>query len=180
MTRRTLPMAALALALALTACGGGGEETTPTEPSPTVTASPTGPYLAPSDDDESDEEAPAGDDSLENAAADQAAEDGAAAAALATADVWVQGKELDQQEWNTQLLDTIAPVSHPAYESRFWGYRIEATAVTGDPEVTTATMTTATVVVPTDAGDLTLTVTRADETSEWLTTAIEADSSQAS
>lgn len=180
MNRRTLPLAALALTLALAACGGGDEQKKTPEPSPTVTASPTGPYLAPSDGDESDEEAPAGDDSLENAEADQEAEEGAAAAALATAEVWVQGKELEQDEWSTQLLDTIAPVSHPAYENRFWGYRIEATAVTGDPEVTTATMTTATVTVPTDAGDLTLTVTRADETSEWLTTAIEADSSQAS
>ena len=144
-------LATLALALALTACGGGrrrGDH----EPSPTVTAAPTGPYLAPSDGDESDEEAPAGDDSLENAAADrgQAAEEGAAGAALATAEVWVQGKELDQQEWSTQLLDTIAPVSHPAYEGRFWGYRIEATVITGDPEATSATMTTATVTVPTE------------------------------
>lgn len=179
MTRRALPLAALALTLALAACGGEKEEA-PVEPSPTVTASPTGPYLEPSDGNESDEEAPAGDDSLENAAADQEAEEGAAAAALSTADVWVQGKELDQDEWNKQLLATIAPVSHPAYENRFWGYRIEATAVTGDPEVTTATMTTATVTVPTDAGDLILTVTRTDETSQWLTTAIETDSSQAS
>lgn len=176
MTRRALPLATFALTLALTACGGGGEEKATTEPSPTVTASPTGPYLAPSDGDQSDEEAPAGDDSLENAAADQAAEEGAAGAALATAEVWVQGKELDQQEWSTQLLDTIAPVSHPAYEGRFWGYRIEATVITGDPEVTSATMTTATVTVPTDTGDLILTVTRADETSEWLTTAIEPSS----
>lgn len=175
MSRRMVPLAAFALTLALAACGGGQNKEEET-PSPTATPAPTGPYLEPSEGDESDEKAPAGDDSLMNAEADEEAEKGATAAALATAEVWVQGKEMDQQEWNQELLDTIAPMSHAAYDGRMWGYRVEATTITGDPEVTGATMTTATVLVPTDAGDLTLTATRSDEEGEWLTTAIETSS----
>lgn len=174
MKRTVVSLAAVALTLTLAACGGGQDERE--EPSPTVTAAPTGPYLEPSDGDESDEEAPAGDDSLINAEADETAKEGATAAALATAEVWVQGKEMEQQAWNQALLDTLAPMSHPAYDGKMWGYRVEATSITGDPEVSNATMTTATVLVSTDAGDLTLTVTRSNEEAEWLTTAIETSS----
>ncbi|MEE1652136.1 hypothetical protein V1260_15245 [Brachybacterium sp. J144] len=132
-------------------------------------------YATPSDQGEEAGQEAGHDDSLENAAADQKAKDGAAAAALATAEIWVQGKTLDQGEWNEQLLDTMAPVAHPAYDGRTWGYRVEATAVTGEPSIAQATMTTATVQIPTDAGSLTLTVTRSSGDSSWATTAISED-----
>lgn len=132
-------------------------------------------YATPSDQGEGVGQEAGHDDSLENAPADQEAKDGASGAALATAEIWVQGKTLDQGEWNEQLLDTLAPVAHPAYDGRTWGYRVEATAVTGEPSIEQATMTTATVRVPTNAGPLTLTVTRSSGDSSWATTAISPD-----
>ncbi|MGO2537635.1 hypothetical protein ACTXJK_15130 [Brachybacterium tyrofermentans] len=129
-------------------------------------------YTTPSDQGEEEGQEAGHDDSLENAPADQEAKDGAGAAALATAEIWVQGKTLDQDEWNEQLLDTLAPVAQPAYDGRTWGYRVEATAVTGEPSIEQATMTTATVQIPTDAGSLTVTVTRSSESGSWETTAI--------
>lgn len=132
-------------------------------------------YAIPSDQGEEVGQEAGHDDSLENAPADQEAKGGAAAAALVTAEIWVQGKTLDQGEWNEQLLDTLAPVAQPAYDGRTWGYRVAATAVTGEPSIEQATMTTATVRIPTDAGPLTLTVTRSSGDSSWATTAISAD-----
>lgn len=132
-------------------------------------------YFTPSDQGEEVGQEAGHDDSLENAPADQEAKEGAAAAALATAEIWVQGKTLDQGEWNEQLLGTLAPVAQPAYDGRTWGYRVEATAVIGEPSIEKATMTTATVQISTDAGPLTLTVTRSGANSSWATTAISAD-----
>lgn len=129
-------------------------------------------YATPSEQEEEVGQEVGHDDSLENAPADQEAEDGASDAALATAKIWVQGKTLDQGDWNDQLIDTLAPVAQPAYDGRTWGYRVEATAVTGQPAIEQATMTTATVRIPTDAGPLTLTVTRSSGDSSWATTAI--------
>lgn len=152
---------------------GKASRTTPT--AATESAAPTEEaelYVTPSEQGEDEGQDAGHDDSLENAPADQEAKDEAAAAALATAEVWVQGKTLDQGEWNDQLLHTLAPVAQPAYDGRVWGYRVEATAVTGEPSVERATMTTAVVRIPTDAGSLTLTVTRSGESSSWATTAI--------
>lgn len=177
MTRLPRAIAIAAVTLALAACGGGDDrdDATPTAtPTPTVTSEePTGPYLEPSDGGGGDEDAPAGDDSIVNAEADEDARQGATDAAMATAEVWVQGDTMEQQEWNDALLETIAPISRTAYDSKWWGYRVDSTEITGDPELSNATMTTATVTVPTDAGDLTLTVTRADESADWLTTGLE-------
>lgn len=177
MTRLPRTLAVTAAVLALAACGGGNDReedpTTTAAPTPAATSeAPTGPYLEPSDGGAGDDDAPAGDDSLVNAEADEDARQGATAAALATAEVWVQGDTMEQPEWNEALLETIAPISHAAYDSKWWGYRVTSTEITGDPELADATMTTATATVPTDAGDLTLTVTRADESADWLTTGI--------
>lgn len=161
---------------------GGGEEPEATDRQTATAAAPSEApteepelYVTPSDQEEEAGQEEGHDDSLENAPADQRAKDEAAAAALATAEVWVQGKTLEQAEWNEQLLHTLAPVAQPAYDGRVWGYRVEATAVTGEPAVEKATMTTATVVIPTDAGPLTLTVTRSVEQGAWATTAVTAD-----
>lgn len=179
---RTLAVAVAVLALA--ACGSGNDrddDATPSAtPTPAVTSEePTGPYLEPSDGGGGDEDAPAGDDSIVNAEADEAARQGATDAALATTEVWVQGTTMEQQEWNDALLETIAPISRTAYDSKWWGYRVDSTEITGDPELSNGTMTTATVTVPTDAGDLTLTVTRADESADWLTTGLEPPAAEA-
>lgn len=161
---------------------GGGEEPEATgrQTAPATAGSEAPPeepelYVTPSDQEEEVGQEEGHDDSLENAPADQRAKDDAAAAALATAEIWVQGKTLEQAAWNEQLLHTLAPVAQPAYDGRVWGYRVEATAVKGEPAVEQATMTTATVVIPTDAGPLTMTVTRSDEQGSWATTAITAD-----
>lgn len=169
MTRKTILLTAIAAtALTLTACVGQDAEPSP---STTTMATPTGPYVLPSDTATA-EPGDVEDDSLVNAEPDDNAKRGAQDAAIATATVWVQGKTLDQQAWNEQLLATIAPIAQPAYDTKTWGYRITQTAITGDPTLVDATMTTATVTVPTDDGDLTLTVARDDETSPWLTTSI--------
>lgn len=177
MTHLSRPLLTLALALALTACSNGQDDDSMAKNRGAVVRTPpaastSGPYLVP-EEVTADDEAPAGDDSLINAAADPEAEEQAAEAALATAQVWVQGDTLDQQEWNSQLLDTIAPIAHSAYDDRTWGYQVEASAITGRAATSEATMTTATVTVPTDAGPLVMTVTRPDEQSPWLTTAIQ-------
>ena len=184
MTRLPRAIAIAALTLTLAACGGGDDrddDATPSAtPTPAVTSEePTGPYLEPSDGGGGDEDAPAGDDSIVNAEADDEARQGATDAALATTEVWVQGTTMEQQEWNDALLETIAPISRTAYDSKWWGYRVDSTEITGDPELSNATMTTATVTVPTDAGDLTLTVTRADESADWLTTGLEPPAAEA-
>ena len=184
MTRLPRAIAIAALTLTLAACGGGDDrddDATPSAtPTPAVTSEePTGPYLEPSDGGGGDEDAPAGDDSIVNAEADDEARQGATDAALATTEVWVQGTTREQQEWNDALLETIAPISRTAYDSKWWGYRVDSTEITGDPELSNATMTTATVTVPTDAGDLTLTVTRADESADWLTTGLEPPAAEA-
>lgn len=177
MTRRpvlALPAVAAALCLTVAACGGGHHKAAPPPSTPAATtASPSGPYEPkPTTSPSPSSRGGAEDDSLVNRAADQAAKDGASRAALATAKVWVQGKSLDQSKWNAALMQTLSPVARPAYDGRFWGYRIKATKVTGTPALTDATMTTATVAVPTNTGTLTMTVTRADESSPWLTTSI--------
>lgn len=178
MTRRLpLLVATTALCLALTACGGNKEQpepsTTPVPSATTATPSATGPYESAATDSPTPvQDDDAEDDSLVNREADESAKQGAIDAAMATAEVWVQGKTMDQQQWNSALLATLSPIAQPAYDGRTWGYRVKATAITGDPAVTEATMTTATVTVPTDAGSLTLTVGRDDETAPWLTTAI--------
>lgn len=168
------------IGLALFADRGTGEQEpgatsrgTPVAAPPSA-ASPEEPdlYVTPSGQGEEAGQDVGHDDSLENAPADQEAKDGAAAAALATTKIWVQGKTLEQGEWNEQLVQTLAPVAQPAYDGRTWGYRVEATAVTGEPNIEQATMTTATVRIPTDAGSLTLTVTRSGGNSSWATTAI--------
>lgn len=174
MTRRAqLAAAVVILGLSLTACGGERE------PEPTATSTPapsvSGPYKAPEPapaPSDGTEPAPAEADSLENLPADEDAKAGATEAAMATATVWVQGQTLPQPEWNQQLLDTIAPLSRSAYDGRTWGYQVTQTTIVGDPVISDATMTTATVTVPTDDGELTLTVVRADEASPWLTSAL--------
>lgn len=172
MIRRTLLLApCVALSLALVACGGDRPPEPSESPTAPSTAAPSAPYVTPSDEETATPGEPQ-DDSLVNAEGDDAAQQGARDAALATATVWVQGKTLDQDEWNRQLLDTLAPIARPAYDGTTWGYRIEQTAITGDPVVAVATMTTATVTVPTDHGDLSITVSRDDESAPWLTTSI--------
>lgn len=170
---RKLPLigAVAALCVAVTACGGKEAPEPSASPTTTVTATPTGAYEPPVTDEPTDDDA-AGDDSLVNREADDSARQGATDAAMATARIWVQGKTMDQQQWNAALLETLSPIARPAYDGVTWGYRIEQTAITGDPMVSEATMTTATVTVPTDGGDLTITVARDDETAPWMTTAI--------
>lgn len=168
-TRRTLLLGGTVLALggALAACGGDPE------PDP-VAAEPTPEwdYGTPSPDpDVGEDEAP--NDSLLPEEADQDARDGATAAAIVTANVWVQGSTTEQQEWNDSLMETLTPLAQDAYDDRWWGYRITATEITGDPEVQNVTMSTATITIPTDGGDLTLTLTRTTPTSQWLTSGID-------
>lgn len=169
MTRRHLALAAAILALGLTACSSDPE---PEAPTTTPAAEPTHLYNDPVDRPTSPGDAAEG-DSLVNAHADAAAEEGATAAGVATAQVWVQGSTMDQRDWNDALMATLTPLAQDAYQDRWWGYRIEATEITGEPVLSEATMTTAIVTVPTNDGDLVLTVTRTDETTPWLTAGIE-------
>ncbi|MGO2605923.1 MAG: hypothetical protein ACTH8V_02325, partial [Brachybacterium tyrofermentans] len=105
--------------------------------------------------------------------ADQDARDGATAAAIVTAKVWIQGSTMEQQEWNDSLMETLTPLAQDAYDGRWWGYRVTATEITGDAEIHNVTMSTATITIPTDGGDLSLTLTRTTPTSQWLTSGIE-------
>lgn len=149
-------------------------ETSTAQPSPSSTApSPTPELYRTPDAPTATGTDPAQADSLENMPADADAAQGATDAGMATAEIWVQGTVMDQEQWNTALMDTIQPLSRQAYENRWWGYRVPATQITGEPILSEATMTTAVVTVPTDAGDLVMTVTRTDASSPWLTAGLE-------
>lgn len=167
-TRRSLLLvgAAVTLSGVLAACGGDPAPEPSTEPTPEWT------YGTPSPDpDAGEEEAP--NDSLLPQEADQDARDGAAAAAIVTAKAWIQGSTMEQEEWNDALMETLSPIAQDAYDGRWWGYRIRATEITGDPEIQSATMSTAFITVPTDGGDLNLTLARPTPTSQWLTSGID-------
>lgn len=183
-TARSFALGVLALSLALTGCRENPEAapTTTSAPAPTTTAAEATPSTDPSlyrtPDTPTTTAAPDGEqqaenDSLENVPADAEASQGATDAAMATAEVWVQGTVMEQNQWNTALMDTIQPLSRPAYENQWWGYRVPSTQITGEPILSEATMTTAIVTVPTDAGDLVMTVTRTDASSPWLTAGLE-------
>ena len=70
-------------------------------------------------------------------------------------------------------METLTPIAQDSYRDRWWGYRVAETELTGEPEIVAATMASATVAIPTNAGDLTLTVTRPTPTDQWLTSGIE-------
>ncbi|MGO1598453.1 MAG: hypothetical protein ACTHYR_04265 [Brachybacterium sp.] len=175
MTRtRTLLAGAMTL-LALTGC-----TLSPPAPEPTTTVAPTPEatpeepawtYSTPSPTAAGPTEIP--DDSLIDEEADEDARAGAAAAATVTAEIWVQGATLDQREWNGQLMETLTPIAQQSYTDKWWGYRVAETEITGEPEIIAATMSSATVAIPTNAGPLTLTVTRLTPTDSWLTSGIE-------
>lgn len=176
MTRHRLTLTCAAALLTVTA---GCSAPAPDEQSPTATPEPTATeapqpawdYSTPTPSSEESDEAQA--DSLIDEEADQDARAGAAAAAMVTAEVWVQGATLDQLDWNEQLMETLTPIAQDSYRDRWWGYRIVATEITGEPELTAATMASATVIVPTNAGELTLTVTRTTPADQWLTSGIQ-------
>ena len=192
---RTLTGAA-ALLLALTACTGADPTADPTtQPAPSSDQpagdSPTWNYRTPTAQDHKDTKGNKGDqgdqgeegekgekadegkaDSLLPEEADAAARKGATTAGMATVKVWVRGQEMDQRDWHDALMNTLTPVAQDAYQDRWWGYRIPATKITGKPQLVNATQSTGTVVVPTNAGDVTVTVTRPEPTSRWLTSSI--------
>lgn len=173
MTRHRIPLACAVTVLALAAGCTGPEPDDEVTPSPTVSepAEPEWTYTTPTPSPDESDEAEA--DSLIDEEADQDARDGASAAATLTARVWVQGATLDQNDWNERLMETLTPIAQETYRDRWWGYRVAETELTGEPEILTATMTSATVTVPTNTGDLTLTVTRPTPTDQWLTSGIE-------
>lgn len=177
--RTTTLTVAAALALTLGACSRDTQSQDAPAPGPSIslpaTPEPSSglvtPEAAPSD------EAPVDPNrsgtSLVPAAADAEATQGAAEAALRTAQAWIQGTTLDQEPWNQALLETLAPIARPAYDDKLWGYQVDDSVILGEPVVAEATMLTAEVAIPTDAGEVNLVVAREDETSPWMTTAIE-------
>lgn len=175
--RRLLVLSSVALALAAGCSTPDPEPTTPAPPS--IEATPDEPdwtYSTPSPTNDAPDEVP--DDSLIDEEADQDAREGAAAAATMTAQIWVQGSTLEQRDWNDQLMATLTPIAQDSYSDRWWGYRVAETEITGDAELVAATMASATVTIPTNTGDLTLTVTRPTPTDSWLTSGIEPPTSQ--
>ena len=174
MIRRRLPHVA-ATALLVLAAGCTPSEPAPTTPPPVPTEStpeePDWTYSTPSPTSDGPDDIP--DDSLIDEEADQDAREGAAAAATVTAEIWVQGSTLEQREWQERLMETLTPIAQDSYRDRWWGYRVAETELTGEPEIVAATMASATVTIPTNAGDLTLTVTRPTPTDQWLTSGIE-------
>lgn len=130
-------------------------------------------YTTPTPDVKDGDEAQA--DSLMNPEATDEDEAGAIAAALTTAEIWVQGSTLDQEEWNSALMETMTELAQNAYDGRWWGYRIAATEITGDPTTVFVTASSATIRVPTNDGDLTITVVRESPDSPWLTSGLETE-----
>ncbi|WP_281872625.1 hypothetical protein [Brachybacterium paraconglomeratum] len=176
MTPRRHPLACVAMAIVLLAgCTGPGPEQQTSPPAPTASEStdpaPDWTYTTPTPEPEESDAAQA--DSLIDEEADQDARDGAAAAATVTAEIWVQGSALEQREWQERLMETLTPIAQDSYRDRWWGYRVAETELTGEPEIVTATMVSATVTIPTNAGDLTLTLTRPTPTDQWLTSGIQ-------
>lgn len=175
MTRRQIRLACAVVALTITTGCTGPQSDEETTPAPTASESaepePDWTYSTPQPAPEESDEAEA--DSLIDEDADQDARDGASAAAMLTARVWVQGATLDQRDWNEQLMETLTPIAQESYRDRWWGYRVAETEVVGEPEIADATMVSATVTIPTNTGDLTLTVTRPTPTDQWLTSGIE-------
>lgn len=170
----------LSSALLVLAAGCSTPDPEPTTPAPTSTqATPEEPawtYSTPSPTSDGPDDIP--DDSLIDEEADQDAREGAAAAATMTAQIWVQGSTLEQRDWNDQLMETLTPIAQDSYRDRWWGYRVAETEITGEAELVAASMVSATVTIPTNTGDLTLTVTRPTPTDSWLTSGIEPPTSQ--
>ena len=149
------------------------------EPSPTPEAITT---PAPSDGEEWELVTPTPDrqegdeaeaDSLMNPEATDQDKKDAAAAALATAEIWIQGSTLDQNQWNQALMDTMTELAQSAYDGGWWGYRFTASDITEVPEILTATASSATTRIHTNDGTLTITVVRETPNSPWLTSGLE-------
>ncbi|MGQ4507397.1 hypothetical protein ACUH9O_08710 [Dermabacteraceae bacterium P13103] len=93
----------------------------------------------------------------------------AVSAAMRSAEILVQGSTMDQVPWRKALDATFVE----PYVQNFttWGYKVPAHKITGEPTIQRANAATAVVIVPTDAGPLTITVVRLDAKT-WLTSAI--------